>query len=142
MSASPSIRLTEPDPNAAIQEPESGCPKIGYIDDSLVIEGECPETSVTPRVLFKYHPLSSGEYTEYLAKLDAVKHRPLKERERVVLEELIPRYVRGWDLRKPDGTAVSHTDIKELRRVPLSILDFIGNKITEASRDIDRLLGK
>lgn len=140
MSAAP-VRLSEIDPNT--DEPQPECPKIGYIDDDLVISGECPETETTPAVRFTYHPLSAGEYTEYLNKLDAARGKSLKERERVVLTDLIQRHLKTWDLRKRDGTPVNFKDIKELQRVPLKIIDWIGNQITETSRSIDAaLLGK
>jgi len=144
MSANPSIRLTEPEPNSTIQEPESECPKIGYISDDLVVNGLCPETAVTPAVAFKYHPVSAGEYADYMNKLATERQRGKSHREleRVVLSELVQRYLRSWDLRKPDGSTVDFKNMTELQRVPLAILDFIGNKITETSRDIDKLLGK
>ncbi len=134
------MNLSEIDPRGV--EPPPNVPKIGYIDDSLVVDCVVPETDITPAVRFKYHPLSAGEFSEYLGKLDANRNKSLADRERVVMQHLISKNLREWDLTKPNGEPVDFRRVEELQRVPLAIIDFIGRAITRTSDDIDKLLGK
>ena len=106
--------------------------RVGYDDGSVVFTATfTPKEPALPAVHFTYHPVAAARMARYQKGMaDVASVWPTSK-------AIIARHVTAWDLVKPSGEAVSHTDERELDRVLYQIVLGVAETILDAVNDTE-----
>jgi len=106
--------------------------KPAYIDESVVFPAVFrPEQAALPEVRFRYRPIPARRMTAYQKGMGS------PERTFETCIRIITRQVVEWDVEKPNGEPVSHTNEREVEKLEHHIVIGVAEMILDSAAEAE-----